>query len=61
MREPQKLGEFVVPDAEYIRRELPMSEVAEKLGFDVRGRRVRCPQDRAHWARLWLRKNNRTY
>jgi hypothetical protein len=57
MREPQKLAEFVVPDAEYIRRELPMSEVAEKLGLDVRGRRVRCPQDRAHWARLWLRKN----
>jgi hypothetical protein len=57
MREPQKLAEFLVPDAEYIRRELPMSEVAEKLGLKVRGRWVRCPQDRAHWARLWLRKN----
>lgn len=55
--EPQKVAEFVVPDAQYIRRELPVSEVAVKLGLDVRGRWVRCPQDRAHWARIWLRKN----
>jgi len=57
MREPQKLAEFLVPDAEYIRRELPISEVAEKLGLEVRGRRVRCPEDRSHWASIWLKKN----
>ncbi len=52
----QTVAQFSVPDAEYIRK-LPMSEVAEKLGLDVRGRWIRCPRDRAHWARLWLRKN----
>lgn len=57
MREPQKVAEFVVPDAQYIRRELPVSEVAVKLGLDVHGRWVRCPHDRAHWARIWMRKN----
>jgi hypothetical protein len=57
MSEPQKVAEFVVPDADYIRLELPMSEVAEKLGLDVRDRRVRCPRDRSHWAKIWLKKN----
>jgi hypothetical protein len=57
MREQQKLAEFLVPDAEYIRRDLPISEVAEKLGLDVRDRRVRCARDRSHWARIWLKKN----
>jgi hypothetical protein len=57
MSEPQKVAEFVVPDADYIRRDVPMSEVAEKLGLDVRDRWVRCHNDRSHWARIWLRKN----
>jgi hypothetical protein len=57
MSEPQKVAEFVVPDADYIRLELPMSEVAEKLGLDVRDRHVRCPRDRSHWAKIWLKKN----
>ena len=57
MREPQKLTEFLVPDAGYMRRELPMREVAEKLRLDVRDRRVRCPKDRSHWASIWLKKN----
>jgi hypothetical protein len=57
MSKPQKVAEFVVPDADYIRLELPMSEVAEKLGLDVRDRRVRCPRDSSHWAKIWLKKN----
>jgi hypothetical protein len=46
-----------VPDAAYVRRELRISDLAMKLGLDVRGRWVRCPYDRGHWARVWVRKN----
>lgn len=48
---------LIVPDAEYIRRELPVRDVAERLGLEPTGPRLRCPLDRSHWASLWLRKN----
>ena len=31
--------------------------VAQQLGLTIKGRWVRCPNDQAHWARLWLKKN----
>jgi hypothetical protein len=40
MGESQKVAEFLVPDADYIRRDVPMSDVVKKLGLDVRGRWV---------------------
>lgn len=47
-----------VPDAQYIRRELPIADVGRALGLEPRGRRLRCPSDRSHWASVWLRKNS---
>jgi hypothetical protein len=48
---------FEVPDARYIRVELPVSEVAQKLGLAVRRRWARCPEDQGHWARIWMKAN----
>ena len=55
----RNLSESRVPDADYVRGELPISDVAGKLGLQVKvkGRRVRCPNDLSHWARIWVRKN----
>ena len=47
-----------VPDAQYIRRELPIADVGRALGLEPCGRRLRCPTDRSHWAGMWLRKNS---
>jgi hypothetical protein len=46
-----------LPDAEYVRKELLIRDVAQALAFEVQGRRLRCPLDRSHWASFWLRKN----
>ena len=48
-----------VPDAKYIRDHIPVKEVAERLGLEPepKGKRVRCPLDQGHLARLWLKRN----
>ena len=53
----RNLSELRVPDADYVRGELPISDVAVKLGLQVKGRHVRCPNDLSHWAQIWVRKN----
>lgn len=53
----QEIARWEVPDAEYIRLQLPVTEVAQKLGLLVQGRWVRCPHDQGHWARIWVRRN----
>lgn len=46
------------PDAQFVRKELPIRDVAQALGLEPDARRLRCPIDRTHWARFWLRRNS---
>jgi hypothetical protein len=48
-----------VPSAEYIRRNIPIKEVAQRLGLEPepKGQRCVCPLDHNHLARIWLKKN----
>jgi len=37
-----------VPDLEWVKRNLPITDIAEKLGLEIRGRMIRCWRPEAH-------------